>query len=69
MRDSLTSDGIFLVVQVENNLSRLMEVIDWGVHGEETVPDEEHEVQEGGGLDYPVVACTLGVFTGPDAVV
>ena len=48
MRDSLTSDGIFLVVQVENNLSRLMEVIDWGVHGEETVPDEEHEVQEGG---------------------
>ena len=40
MRDGLTSDGVFLVFQGENNLSRLAELIDWGVHGEETFPDE-----------------------------
>ena len=45
VRDVLTSDGVFLVVQGEENLSRLVEVLDWGVHREETVPNKEQEVQ------------------------
>ena len=69
MRDVLTSDGVFLVVQGKNNLSHLVEVLDWGVHGENTVPDEEHKVQEGPELDCPAVACALGVFAGPEAEV
>ena len=46
-----------------------MEVLDWDVHGGETVPDEEHEVQEGLELECLLVACVLGVFAGPEAEV
>ena len=69
MIDGLTSNGVFLVVQGENNLSHLVEVLDWGVPGEETVPDEEPEFQEGPELDYRAVACALGVFSGLDSEV
>ena len=69
MRNVLTSDGVFLVVQGKNNLSHLVEVLDWGVHGENTVPDEEHKVQEGPELDCPAVAGALRVFTGLEAEV
>ena len=58
-----------MVVQGEENLSRLVKGIDWGVHGEENVSDEEHEVQEWPKLDRPAVACALGVFAGPEAEV
>ena len=44
-----------------------MEVLDWGIDGEETVPDEEHEVQEGTELDCQAVACELGAFEGTGA--
>ena len=69
MRYGLTSDGTFLFVQGKNNLSRLVEVLNRGVHMEETVPDEEHEVQEGLELYFLEVACSLGVFVGPEAEV
>ena len=47
VRNGHTLDGVFLVVQSEDNLSRLIEVLNWGVHREETAPNKEHEVQEG----------------------
>ena len=50
-------------------LYREREVLDWGVHGEETVPDEEPEFQEGLELEYRAVACALDVFSGLDAEV
>ena len=40
-----------------------MEVLAWGVHGEDTVTNEEHKVQEGPELDCPEVVCALGVFS------
>ena len=46
-----------------------MEVLDWVVHGEETVPDKEHEVQEGPELDCLAVYCAIGAFAGPEAEV
>ena len=69
VRDSVTSDAIFLVVQGENNTSLLVEVLDQGTHGEENVPGEEQKFQEGTKLDCPAVICALGVFSGPDAEV
>ena len=62
MRDGLNSDVVFLVVQGEDNLSRLVEVLNWGIHREETVPDKEHEFQEGPELECTAVACALGAF-------
>ena len=59
----------FLVVQDKNNLSHLVEVLDYGVQGEDTDPDEEQELQEGPELDCPAVAFALGVFTGHEAEV
>ena len=55
----------FVVVQGEVNLSRLADVLDWGVHGEETVPEKEQEVKEGPEQACSEVACALGVFAGP----
>ena len=69
MRDSLTIYVIFLVVHSENNLSCLVEVFNLGTHGEETVPDEEHEFQERQELKCTTVTCALGVFTGIEAEV
>ena len=42
----------------------MLELLDRGVCGEEKVPDEEHEFQEGSEMDCPTMACALGVFTG-----
>ena len=67
MRYGLTSDGIFLVVQGEDDLCGMLKVLDWGVRGDEMIPDEEHKIQEGTELDCPVVAYALGILTGPEA--
>ena len=45
--DGLTSDGILMVVQGEDDLCGVLEVLYWDVDREEMVPDEEHEFQEG----------------------
>ena len=50
VRDGLTLDGILLVVQGEDYLGDVIEPPDWGILGEEGVPGEEVEVQEGTGL-------------------
>ena len=36
---------------------------------EPIVPHKEHNVQEGPELDFPVMACVLGEFSGPKAEV
>ena len=56
-----------MVVQGEDDLCGMLKVLDWGVSGDEMVPDEEQELQEGTKLDCPVVACALGIFTVPEA--
>ena len=43
----------------------MLKLLNRGIGGDEMVPNEEHELQEGKELDCPVVACALGVFTGP----
>ena len=45
VRYGITSDDIFLFVQGEDNLCGILKVLDWGVSGDEMVPDEEHELQ------------------------
>ena len=67
MRDGLTSDGVLLVVQGEDDLGDMLKLLDHGVCGEEIVPNEEHKLQEGPKLDCAVMACSLGVFTRPNA--
>ena len=47
MRDGITSNGILLVVQGEDDLCGMLEMLNQGVGGEAMVPDEEHQVQEG----------------------
>ena len=36
-----------MVVQGEDNLSRLVGMLSWGVHGWENVPNKERQVQDG----------------------
>ena len=69
MRDVLTSDVILLVVQGEDNMCDMLEILDWGVGGEEIVRDKEHQFQEGPEQECPVMACALGVFVGLKAEV
>ena len=47
MRDGLTSDGVLLVVEGEDNLGDVIKPPDWGMGGEEGVPGKEDEVHEG----------------------
>ena len=47
----------------------MLEVLDWGVGWEESVPHEEDEVHEGLELDCSVVASALGVFALSEAEV
>ena len=63
MRDGLTSDGVFLVVQGEDNLGEMLEPPDWGIGGLEGVSCKEDEVNEGTELHCPVMAVALGVLT------
>ena len=45
MRDGLTSDGVLLVVQGEEDLGDVLKLLDQGVYGDEMVLDKEHELQ------------------------
>ena len=67
--DGLTTDGILLIVEGDDNLSGLAKMLNRSVPGEEEVPDEEQKVHEGPELDHPAVAGALSVFTGPEAEV
>ena len=62
MRDGLTSDGVLLVVEGEENLGDVIEPPDWGIGGEEGVPGKEDEFHEGTELNCPAMASTLGVL-------
>ena len=50
-------------------MSCLVEVLNWGVHREVNLPDEEHRVQEGPEIDCPEMYRALGVFAGYEAEV
>ena len=62
VRDGLTSDGILLVVQGEDDLSDVLEPPDWGIGKEEDVPGEEHKFHEGSELNCPAMAGALEVL-------
>ena len=67
--DGLATDGILLIVEGDDNLDGLVVMLDGSVPGEEQVPDKEHEVHEGTGLDPPSVASALCVLARPEAEV
>ena len=69
VRVSLPSDDVLLVVQGDDDLGSVLESLDGGIRREESVSDEEHEVQEGTELDSPAMACALGVLIGPQTEV
>ena len=62
VRDCLTSDGILLVVQGEDDLSNVIEPPDWDIMGEEGDPGEEEEVHKGTELHCPAMAGALEVL-------
>ena len=62
VREGLTSDSIILVVQGEDDLGDVFEPPDWGILGEEGVPNKEDEVHEGTELHCPVMAGALEVL-------
>ena len=45
----------------------MLKVLDWGIGGDDMVPDEEHKFQEGPELDCPAVAHALDEFEGHEA--
>ena len=45
--DSLTADGILLIIEGDENLGGLAEILGGSVPREEEVPGEEHEVHGG----------------------
>ena len=67
--DSLTADGILLIVKGGDNLGGLVKMLNGSVPGEEEAPDEKHEFHEEPELDRPEVAGALLVFAGPEAEV
>ena len=69
VRDCLTADGILLIVEGDDNFCGMAEMLSGNVPGEEKVPNKEHKVHEGPGLDCPAVAGALRVFTGLEAEV
>ena len=62
VRDGLTSDGILLVVQGEDNLDDLLKPPDWDIGGEEGVPGKEDKVHEGTELHCPEMDGALDVL-------
>ena len=44
VRESLTSDGIILVIQDGGNLCDMFKLLNRGVCGEEIVPNEKHKL-------------------------
>ena len=67
MVDSLTADGILLIVESGENLVGLAEMICGGVPREEKVPDKEQTVYEGPELYHTEVVGALCIFAGPEA--
>ena len=67
--NGLTPDGILLVVRGVDNTCDMLKVLDQQVGGEEMVPNEEHEFQEGPELRCLAVAHALGVTTRPESEV
>ena len=67
VRDGLTLYDTFLVVQGKDDLCGMLKVLDSGIIGDDMVPNEEQESQEGTELDCTVVSCAIGVFIGPEA--
>ena len=59
VRDGLTLDVILLVVQGGDDLGDLLKPPNWGILGEEGVPDKEEEVHEGTELHCPAMAGAL----------
>ena len=57
------------VVQGMDDLSLMLEVLDWDVGWEESVPHKEVKFREGTELDCFTVASTLGVFARSEAKV
>ena len=62
VRDSITLDGVLLVVQGQDDLGDVLKRTNRGVRGEEDVSGEEDEVHEGTELDYSVMASVLCVL-------
>ena len=62
-------DCIILVVQGKDDLGGVLEIFNWGVGWEESIPNEEDEFQEGPKLDCLAVTDALGVFARPEAEV
>ena len=58
-----------LVIKGKDNLSGVLEVLNWGGGWEELVPDKDNEFQERLELDCPAVGRTLGVLAGPETEV
>ena len=46
-RGGLTSDGVLLFFQVEDNPGNVLKLLDRGVCGQDIVPDKEHEFRRG----------------------
>ena len=55
MRDGLTLDGVLLVIQGEEDMGDVLELLDWGIFGEDIVPNEEYEFHEVLELDCTVM--------------
>ena len=47
MRDGFISDYVLLVVEGKDNMSGVLEVLNQGVLWEDSIPNEEYEVQKG----------------------
>ena len=69
MRDGPPYNCILLVVHSDKDMGCVLEVFDWGVRWDSSIPNEEDEVQEGPDLDCLAVTGILVVFTRPEVVV
>ena len=69
VRDGLPSDGVFLVVQGEDDLGGVLESLDGVIGRDEIISGEEHEFQKDTELGSSMMAGALGVLIGPQAKV
>ena len=69
VRDGFPLDCILLVVQGKDDLGGVLEIFDWGISWEESIPNGEEKVQEGPECACLAVTSALDVFTQPEAEV
>ena len=69
MQDRFPSDCVLLVVQGKDDLGGVLEIFDWGISWEESIPNEEDKIQEGMELNCLEVTGALGEFARPEAEV